>query len=86
MNDEYATNDSIAEHILWVVTEVWIIKDREDLLKDCLDFVSDIIYSLDKPITDMDIMRCICMFLQEHCKDAISSEDLNKMHEDETKH
>ena len=83
---EDQSNASIAEQILWVITELWIIKDREDLLQDCIGFVTDLNQSLEKPITDADIIRAFCMFLQEHCKDAISSKDMAEMNEDYTKH
>lgn len=86
MTDDYQSNDAIAEQITWVITELWIIKGRQDLLDDCFAFVTDLVMSLDKPIMDADIIRAFCMFLQEHCKDAISSKDLDDMNKDVTKH
>ena len=34
-------NDRIREQITWVITDVWTLHDRQDLLDDCFVFVED---------------------------------------------
>jgi hypothetical protein len=86
MIDEKTINENIREQILWVITDLWTIPDREDLLSDCIAYVEDIILSLDKPITDIDITRSTCLFLQQHCRDAVSSRDLEEMEKYQNRH
>jgi len=86
MIDEKLVNENIREQILWVVTDLWNLSDREDLLSDCLAYVDDVILSLDKPVTDIDITRAVCLFLQQHCRDAVSSRDLEEMQKYQQRH
>jgi len=86
MIDEKLVNENIREQILWVVTDLWNLSDREDLLSDCLAYVDDVIMSLDKPVTDIDITRAVCLFLQQHCRDTVSSRDLEEMQKYQQRH
>ena len=72
-------NDRIREQITWVITDVWTLHDRQDLLDDCFAFVEDEVMGTFVPVTDSRIMKAVCKFLQMHCADAISSQNLEDM-------
>ena len=72
-------NDQIKEHITWVITDVWTLHDREDLLDDCFAFVEDEMFGDIVAVTDVRILKSVCKFLQTHCHHAISSQNLEDM-------
>ena len=79
-------NDGIKEHITWVITDVWTLHEREDLLADCFDFVTDEVMGHEAPITDTTVLRAVCKFLQIHCHNAISSQDIEDLAKTYNKH
>ena len=68
-----AGTDNKTQRIIDVVTEVWKLPDRDDLLDDCIDYVAKN-YSHSYEIKDL-----IITFLLNKCADALSTADLREM-------
>lgn len=71
--------EQLLEYIGDTVADVWQLESRPDLEKDCIDYVveqfDDDGYSKD----DDFIKYLVIQFLSNHCRDAVSSQDLDYM-------
>jgi len=70
--------EQIAQTIVDTVSELWKLDDREDLLDDCIDYVTDQ-YDYFEDVKSIE--ELMIEFLSEKAADAISSKDLDKMAE-----
>ena len=70
--------EQIAQTIVDTVSELWKLDDREDLLDDCIDYITDQ-YDYFEEVKSIE--ELMIEFLSEKAADAISSNDLDKMAE-----
>lgn len=77
MSNEF--REQLLEYISDTVADVWQLESRPDLEKDCIDYVveqfDDDGYSKD----DDFIKYLVIQFLSNHCREAVSSQDLEYM-------
>ena len=80
-------NEKLKEFINDTVDRVWQLPTRPDLKKDCVDYVSehwdnDLVYSDDVrkkvPLVNY-IKNLVIQFLSNHCREAVSSQDIEYM-------
>tara|TARA_R110000824_G_scaffold119970_1_gene274506 strand:+ start:3804 stop:4136 length:333 start_codon:yes stop_codon:yes gene_type:complete len=72
-------NDTHMDRIVDEVTDLWVLKEREDLLDDCIDYVADNYMSFSEEPYGADIPLLVIKFLSTKAHDAISSTDLDVM-------
>ncbi len=73
-------HEQMLEYISETVGEVWQLHTRPDLEKDCLEYVLDQ-FNLNEDFSKDDdfIKYLVIKFLSDHCRDAVSSQDLDYM-------
>ena len=72
--------EQMLEYISETVGELWQLETRPDLEKDCLEYVLDQFNSNEELSKDDDFIKYLMIkFLSDHCKDAVSSQDLDYM-------
>ena len=77
MSNEF--REQILEYISDTVGELWQLDTRPDLEKDCVDFIVDEWYDDGFSKDDLYVNFLIIKFLSNHCTDAVSSQDLEYM-------
>ena len=77
MSNEF--REQILEYISDTVGEVWQLDTRPDLEKDCVDFIVDEWYDDGFSKDDVYVNFLVIKFLSKHCRDAVSSQDLDYM-------
>lgn len=77
MSNEF--REQLLEYISDTVGEVWQLDTRPDLEKDCVDFVADEWYDDGFSKDDGFVKYLVIKFLSNHCRDAVSSQDLDYM-------
>ena len=72
--------EQMLEYISETVGELWQLETRPDLEKDCLEYVLDQ-FNLNEDFSKDDdfIKYLVIKFLSDHCRDAVSSQDLDYM-------
>ena len=76
MSNEF--REQLLEYISDTVGDVWQLETRPDLEKDCVDYVIDKFE--DGWSKDDDFIKyLVIQFLSNHCRDAVSSQDLDYM-------
>lgn len=71
--------DILEEFISESVGYVWQLPTRPDLEKDCVDYVWEH-WDKEVPYQDQHHVRyLVIQFLSNHCRDAVSSQDLDYM-------
>ena len=80
------TNDLFFEDVKERVEEVWNIKDREDLLIDCIDYVIENIGNhrenwVSQEPNDIVVSLFMLDFFQSISHNAISNKDIENMQE-----
>ena len=72
--------EQMLEYISETVGELWQLETRPDLEKDCLEYVLDQFNSNEELSKDDDFIKYLVIkFLSDHCRDAVSSQDLDYM-------
>jgi hypothetical protein len=72
--------EQMLEYISETVGELWQLETRPDLEKDCLEYILDQFNSNEELSKDDDFIKYLMIkFLSDHCKDAVSSQDLDYM-------
>jgi len=72
--------EQMLEYISETVGELWQLETRPDLEKDCLEYVLDQFNSNEELSKDDDFIKYLMIkFLSDHCRDAVSSQDLDYM-------
>ena len=80
-----AGTDNLMERIIDEVDTIWVLKDRDDLKTDCIEYVCNYykteniqlevgVYLLDQFVKDL-----VIEFLSMKCADAMSTADLEDM-------
>lgn len=72
-------NERLQEFISETVGELWQLPTRPDLEKDCVDYVWE---HWDKEISYQDriyVNFLVIQFLSYHCREAVSSQDIEYM-------
>jgi len=77
MSNEF--REQVLEYVSDTVGEMWQLKTRPDLEKDCIDFIVDEYVDEGFSKDDLYINFLIIKFLSNHCRDAVSSQDLDYM-------
>lgn len=72
-------NEELIENVAGVLESVWTNEGRYDLRDDCLDYVLDVVQSIESPITDEIIHKVIIEFLCTNINQAISKSDMQEM-------
>ena len=77
MSNEF--KEQVLEYISDTVGDVWQLETRPDLEKDCVDYVVDK-FDDDGYSKDDDFIKyLVIQFLSNHCRDAVSSQDIDFM-------
>ena len=74
-------NTQITERVVDVVKDEWVLFERQDLLDDCLEFVTEEALTTEATINDMFIYKSMIKFLSKQAIDSISNKDINDMAE-----
>jgi hypothetical protein len=74
-------NTQITERVVDVVKDEWVLFERQDLLDDCLEFVTEEALTTETTINDMFIYKSMIKFLSKQAIDSISNKDINDMAE-----
>ena len=74
-------NTQIKERVVDVVKDEWVLFERQDLLDDCLEFVTEEALTTETTINDMFIYKSMIKFLSKQAIDSISNKDINDMAE-----
>ena len=74
-------NTQIKERVVDVVKDEWVLFERQDLLDDCLEFVTEEALTTEATINDMFIYKSMIKFLSKQAIDSISNKDINDMAE-----
>jgi len=77
MSNEF--REQVLEYVSDTVGEMWQLDTRPDLEKDCIDFIVDEYVDEGFSKDDLYINFLIIKFLSNHCRDAVSSQDLEYM-------
>lgn len=77
MSNEF--REQILEYVSDTVGEMWQLETRPDLEKDCIDFIVDEYYDEGFSKDDLYVNFLIIKFLSNLCTDAVSSQDLEYM-------
>lgn len=77
MSNEF--REQVLEYVSDTVGEMWQLDTRPDLEKDCIDFIVEEYVEDGFSKDDLYINFLIIKFLSNHCRDAVSSQDLNYM-------
>ena len=77
MSNEF--REQVLEYVSDTVGEMWQLETRPDLEKDCIDFIVDEYVDEGFSKDDLYINFLIIKFLSNHCRDAVSSQDLDYM-------
>ena len=72
-------NTQITERVVDVVKDEWVLFERQDLLDDCLEFVTEEALTTETTINDMFIYKSMIKFLSKQATDTLSTEDINMM-------
>ena len=73
------SKEQLQEFISEAVAERWQLPTRSDLEKDCVDYVWD---AWDKEVPYHDetyVTFLVIQFLSKHCREAVSSQDIEYM-------
>ena len=77
MSNEF--KEQVLEYISDTVGDVWQLETRPDLEKDCVDYVVDK-FDDDGYSKDDDFIKyLVIQFLSNHCREAVSSQDIEYM-------
>ena len=74
-------NTQITERVVDVVSNEWVLTEREDLLDDCLEFVTEEALTTPAGVDDLFIYQSMIKFLSKQAIDSISNKDINDMAE-----
>jgi len=77
MSNEF--REQVLEYVSDTVGEMWQLETRPDLEKDCIDFIVDEYVDEGFSKDDLYINFLMIKFLSNHCRDAVSSQDLDYM-------
>lgn len=77
MSNEF--REQVLEYVSDTVGEMWQLNTRPDLEKDCIDFIVNEYVDEGFSKDDLYINFLIIKFLSNHCRDAVSSQDLDYM-------
>ena len=72
-------NTQIKERVVDVVKDEWVLFERKDLLKDCIEFVTEEALTTETTINDMFIYKSMIKFLSKQATDTLSTEDIKIM-------
>tara|TARA_R100001224_G_C3930949_1_gene118691 strand:+ start:149 stop:415 length:267 start_codon:yes stop_codon:yes gene_type:complete len=77
MSNEF--REQLLDYISDTVADVWQLESRPDLEKDCVEYVLDK-FDDDGYSKDDDFIKyLVIQFLSNHCREAVSSQDLEYM-------
>ena len=79
LSSEMANKSIVLEYVSDTVGEMWQLDTRPDLEQDCVDFIVDEYVDEGVSKDDLYINFLIIKFLSNHCRDAVSSQDLDYM-------
>ena len=74
--------DAFVENVTHWVTELWTLEDRQDLLEDCVDYISNELEDHVLSISYVTYLELMLSYFQSISSNAISNTDLNKMAEE----
>ena len=77
MSNEF--REQVLEYVSDTVGEMWQLNTRPDLEQDCVDFIVDEYVDEGFSKDDLYINFLMIKFLSNHCRDAVSSQDLEYM-------
>tara|TARA_R110002020_G_scaffold67682_1_gene177563 strand:- start:30588 stop:30860 length:273 start_codon:yes stop_codon:yes gene_type:complete len=74
--------DAFVENVTHWVTELWTLEDRQDLLEDCVDYISNELEDHVLSISYVTYLELMLSYFQSISSNAISNTDLNRMAEE----
>lgn len=74
-------NTQIKERVVDVVTNEWVLPQRDDLLEDCIEFVVEEALTNDGVVNYTFMLQAMIEFLSKQAVDSISTRDINDMAE-----
>jgi hypothetical protein len=72
-------NTQITERVVDVVTDEWVLPQRDDLLKDCIEFVVEEALTDDGVANYTFMLQAMIRFLSKQAVDTLSIRDINDM-------
>ena len=75
------SNDVNTQIKVDVVTNEWVLPQRDDLLKDCIEFVVEEALTNDGVVNYTFMLQAMIEFLSKQAVDSISTRDINDMAE-----
>lgn len=74
-------NTQITERVVDVVTNEWVLPQRDDLLEDCIEFVVEEALTNDGVVNYTFMLQAMIEFLSKQAVDTLSTRDINDMAE-----
>lgn len=72
-------NTQIKERVVDVVTNEWVLPQRDDLLEDCIEFVAEEALTTDGVVNYTFMLQAMIEFLSKQAVDTLSTRDINDM-------
>ena len=72
-------NTQIKERVVDVVTNEWVLPQRDDLLEDCIEFVTEEALTADGVVNYTFMLQAMIEFLSKQAVDTLSTQDIDIM-------
>jgi hypothetical protein len=72
-------NTQIKERVVDVITNEWVLPQRDDLLEDCIEFVTEEALTTDGVVNYTFMLQAMIEFLSKQAVDTLSTRDINDM-------
>ena len=72
-------NTQIKERVVDVVTNEWVLPQRDDLLEDCIEFVVEEALTNDGVVNYTFMLQAMIEFLSKQAVDTLSTRDIDDM-------
>ena len=72
-------NTQIKERVVDVITNEWVLPQRDDLLEDCIEFVTEEALTADGVVNYTFMLQAMIEFLSKQAVDTLSTQDIDIM-------
>jgi len=72
-------NTQIKERVVDVITNEWVLPQRDDLLEDCIEFVTEEALTADGVVNYNFMLQAMIEFLSKQAVDTLSTQDIDIM-------